>query len=58
VDKATKRMDKRKKRIDGSEFPGLLSEERYGKRRYSYLPEGDDLVIDEFKQALGAQEEW
>ncbi len=58
VEKATKRMDKRKQRIDGSEFPGLVSEERYGKRRYSYLPEGDDLVIDEFKQALGAQEEW
>jgi hypothetical protein len=33
-------------------------EERRGKRRYSYMPEGDDVVIDEFKQALSAQEEW
>jgi hypothetical protein len=57
VDQATKRMDKRKKE-DGSEFPGLLSEERRGKRRYSYMPEGDDVVIDEFKKALGASEEF
>jgi hypothetical protein len=57
VDKATKRMDNRKA-MDGSEFPGLVSEERHGKRRYSYLPTGDAVVIDEFKKSMGATEEF